>query len=115
MILKTQSEGANIWVMVSFLVTSLLIALLSSIYLHRRRKRHSYIYPQLMKNFREALKKENINSIIEVSDQVIWNEHFSPQDRKYVYHQLNLLVQEYPELKKSWEHAYFKRFGTYPE
>jgi len=115
MILEIQSEGANIWIIVAFLVTSLLVGLLSSIYLHRRRKRHSYVYPQLMKDFREASKNENINSIIEVSDQLIWNEYFSPQDRKYVYHQLNTLVQEYPELKKSWKHAHFKRFGTYPK
>lgn len=63
----------------------------------------------------EALKREDINAIIEYGDRLIWNEDYSPEDRKYVFDQLNSRVKNNPELKQTWIYAHFKRFGTYPE
>lgn len=115
MILEIKSEFANVWVIVTFLTVSLLFALITAIYLHRRRKRHAYAYPELRIEFGKALKDDDIGAIIEIGDRLIWNEDFSQEDRKYVYEQLNSRIKKYPELKQTWEYAHFKRFGAYPE
>jgi flagellar biosynthesis/type III secretory pathway M-ring protein FliF/YscJ len=115
MILQSNTGFELIWLIIAFLAATFLIAIFSAIYLQRRRKRHAKVYPLLMKTFKEALENENIDSIIDSSDKLIWNENFSINDREYVYNELNSRIKSSPELRQSWEYAHFKRFGTYPE
>lgn len=80
----------------------------------QRKQRQANTYPSDMEQFNKAVLNNDIPSIKQFGDRIIWNQHLEQRDKKIIYQAVQNRVKQHPELIPLWKEVYYKTHGHEP-